>query len=152
MSNRLKDQSSPYLLQHKENPVDWYPWCDEAFERAERPDIDSVYMSVCHALTGSGGWLMSIFMTADQKPVYAGTYFPPRSRSGMPGFREPLLAIAKEWKQRRTGLLQSAESILNHLNARTVLQGNSKDEIDAGLPAQAAESFARSFDEEYGGI
>lgn len=200
MSNRLKDQSSPYLLQHKENPVDWYPWCDEAFERAkredkliflsigystchwchvmahesfenqeiadllnryfvsvkvdreERPDIDSVYMSVCHALTGSGGWPMSIFMTADQKPVYAGTYFPPESRAGMPGFRELLLAIAKEWKQRRAGLLQSAESVLNHLDAQAAMQESGADEIDAGLPAQAAKSFAGSFDEKYGGF
>lgn len=124
MANRLKDQSSPYLLQHAENPVDWYPWGEEAFERAERedkpiflsvgystchwchvmahesfedeetavllnqyfvsvkvdreerPDIDSVYMNVCQALTGGGGWPMSIFMTAQQKPFYAGTYFP----------------------------------------------------------------------------
>ena len=125
MGNRLKGQSSPYLRQHAENPVNWYPWCDEAFERAEkeekpvflsvgystchwchvmahesfenqeiadilnqnfisvkvdreeRPDIDSVYMSVCQAFTGSGGWPMSIFMTPAQKPFFAGTYFPP---------------------------------------------------------------------------
>ena len=142
MSNRLKNQSSPYLLQHAKNPVDWYPWCEEAFEKAkredkpiflsigystchwchvmahesfenveiaeilnkyfvcikvdreERPDIDSVYMAVCQAFTGSGGWPMSIFLTAEQKPFFAGTYFPPESRYGMIGFRELLLAVA----------------------------------------------------------
>lgn len=125
MSNRLKEQSSPYLLQHSENPVDWYPWGDEAFEKAgreekpiflsigystchwchvmahesfeneeiaeilnrffvpvkvdreERPDIDSVYMNVCQALTGSGGWPMSIFMTPQQKPFLRAHIFPP---------------------------------------------------------------------------
>ena len=132
MSNQLKNETSLYLLQHAENPVNWYPWCREAFEKAkkenkpiflsigystchwchvmahesfeddktaeilnkyfvsikvdreERPDVDSVYMSVCQAYTGSGGWPMSIFMTWDKKPFFAGTYFPPRSRYGMP--------------------------------------------------------------------
>ena len=128
MSNRLKDETSPYLLQHKDNPVEWYPWGNEAFERAkkedkpvflsigysachwchvlahesfedeetaeilnkyfisikvdkeERPDIDSVYMAVCQAFTGSGGWPTSIFMTANQEPFFAGTYFPKTSQ------------------------------------------------------------------------
>lgn len=145
MSNRLAKETSPYLLQHKDNPVEWYPWCDEAFELAaredkpiflsigysachwchvlahesfedeemaeilnkyfisikvdkeERPDIDSVYMAVCQAFTGSGGWPTSIFMTADQKPFFAGTYFPKTSRGGMIGFRELLLAIHEKW-------------------------------------------------------
>ena len=149
MSNHLANQSSPYLLQHASNPVDWYPWGEEAFEKArkedkpvflsigystchwchvmaresfeseetarilnryfvsvkvdreERPDIDSVYMSVCQALSGSGGWPMSIFMTAGQKPFFAGTYFPPVSRHGMTGFRELLLAIAEKWENDR---------------------------------------------------
>ena len=131
MSNRLKNEKSPYLLQHADNPVDWYPWGEEAFEKArredkpvflsigystchwchvmahesfeneaiagvlnqyfvavkvdreERPDIDSVYMAVCQAMTGSGGWPMSIFMTPDQKPFYACTYVPPVARYGM---------------------------------------------------------------------
>ncbi len=136
MSNHLKDEGSPYLLQHAENPVDWYPWCSEAFEKArkedkpiflsigystchwchvmahesfedsrtahilnrffvsikvdreERPDIDSVYMAVCQAFTGSGGWPMSIFMTWDKKPFFAGTYFPVHSRYGNSGNRD----------------------------------------------------------------
>lgn len=159
MSNRLSGQSSPYLLQHAENPVDWYPWCDEAFARAkhedkpvflsvgystchwchvmahesfenpkiaeilnryfisikvdreERPDIDSVYMHICQQLTGSGGWPMSIFMTAEQKPFFAGTYFPPEGRYGMPGFGELLLAVARRWETNRGELLESAEQI-----------------------------------------
>ena len=138
-------RNKPYLLQHKDNPVDWYPWCDEAFLRAktedkpiflsigysachwchviahesfedaeiagilnryfisvkvdkeERPDIDSVYMAVCQAFTGSGGWPTSIFMTADGKPFFAGTYFPKTARGNMIGFRELLLAIHEKW-------------------------------------------------------
>lgn len=204
-SNHLIGQSSPYLIQHSENPVDWYPWCNEAFERArqedkpvflsigystchwchvmahesfeneeiasilnqnfisikvdreERPDIDSVYMAVCQTLTGSGGWPMSIFMTAEQKPFYAGTYFPPVNRSGMMGFRELLLEINKFWKQKRAGLLQSAEQILSQIDTNV---GNSEDKvqkragkaIDSGLPGRAAELFTRSFDKNYGGF
>ena len=149
MSNRLQYETSPYLLQHAGNPVNWYPWGEEAFEKAEqedkpvflsigystchwchvmahesfeneeiaqilneyfvavkvdreeRPDVDSVYMSVCQAITGNGGWPMSIFMTPEQKPFYAGTYFPPASRYGMMGFRDLLLAIAQQWKINR---------------------------------------------------
>ena len=163
MANRLKDQSSPYLLQHAENPVDWYPWGEEAFakakredkpvflsvgystchwchvmahesfedgetaallnryfvcikvDREERPDIDSVYMTVCQALTGGGGWPLSIFMTAQQKPFYAGTYFPPDSHSGMIGFRDLLRAIAEQWETNKTALIESAEQILSHV-------------------------------------
>lgn len=200
MSNQLKNENSPYLLQHAQNPVNWYPWCREAFERAERegkliflsigystchwchvmahesfenkeiadilnrhfisikvdreerPDIDSVYMSVCQALTGSGGWPMSIFMTADQKPVYAGTYFPPKSRAGMPGFRELLLAIADRWQHGKTELLQSAESILSYLDNGAKMIKYDSEEIDKELPALAAETFAETFDEKYGGF
>lgn len=160
MHNYLKGQSSPYLLQHADNPVDWYPWCDEAFEQArnedkpiflsvgystchwchvmaresfeneavaailnryfvsikvdreERPDIDSVYMTFCQAFTGRGGWPMSIFMTAEQKPFFAGTYFPPETRYGMIGFRDLLLTIAEKWKSDRSGLLQTADQIV----------------------------------------
>lgn len=204
-SNHLKGQSSPYLIQHSKNPVDWYPWCNEAFERArqedkpvflsigystchwchvmahesfeneeiagilnqyfisvkvdreERPDIDSVYMAVCQALTGSGGWPMSIFMTAEQKPFYAGTYFPPVSRSGMMGFRELLLEINRLWKHKKGDLLQSAEQILNQMASNEniteeKMQNRAGKDIDSGLPGQAAEIFTRSFDKNYGGF
>lgn len=197
MSNRLKDQTSPYLLQHAENPVDWFPWCGEAFEKAgregkpvflsigystchwchvmahesfenkeiaeilnkyfvsikvdreERPDIDSVYMSVCQALTGGGGWPMSIFMTADQKPFYAGTYFPPASRQGMPGFKDLLLIIADRWKNRRANLLKSADYILAHIN---IEDGGLSEKISPNLVDKAAEIFAGSFDKRFGGF
>lgn len=197
MSNHLKQQTSPYLLQHAENPVDWYPWCEEAFEHArkedkpiflsigystchwchvmahesfsdesiaeclnqnfisikvdreERPDIDSVYMAVCQAFTGHGGWPMSIFMTADQKPFFAGTYFPPTARFGALGFQELLLAVAEKWKSNRTALLQSSEQIVRALKQKEKI-GNR--EINPRLPEQAAQMFAESFDERYGGF
>lgn len=197
MSNRLKSQSSPYLLQHAENPVDWYPWGEEAFEKAERedkpiflsigystchwchvmahesfenneiakilnrdfvcvkvdreerPDIDSVYMSVCQAFTGSGGWPMSIFMTAQQKPFFAGTYFPPESHYGMAGFRDLLYIIADRWKNNKAELLKSAEDILTHINSYS---DNISKEINSNLPRLAAESLSRNFDEIYGGF
>lgn len=165
MSNQLKNTTSPYLLQHAENPVNWYPWCEEAFDKAksedkpiflsigystchwchvmahesfedektaeilnqyfvsikvdreERPDIDSVYMSVCQAFTGSGGWPMSIFMTWDKKPFFAGTYFPPKSHYGMLGFPDLLNAIVSQWNNNRRELLQSAEQIIAHLKS-----------------------------------
>ena len=197
MSNRLKNQSSPYLLQHAENPVDWFPWGEEAFgkaekedkpiflsigystchwchvmahesfedrdtadilnqyfvsikvDREERPDIDSVYMSVCQELTGSGGWPMSIFMTAQQKPFYAGTYFPPERRMGMIGFRELLLAIARQWQEDKAGLLESAEQILSQISQP---DHEVRSEISQSLPHRAAELFAAGFDERYGGF
>ena len=142
-------ESSPYLLQHATNPVDWYPWGEEAFEtaksqnkpiflsigystchwchvmehesfsdkevteilnkhfisikvdREERPDIDNVYMTVTQALTGSGGWPMTIVMTPDKKPFYAGTYFPKHQRWGRPGLMELLPKIAEAWHNDR---------------------------------------------------
>lgn len=197
MSNHLKQESSPYLLQHAENPVDWYPWCEEAFARAksedkpiflsigystchwchvmahesfenletaeilnrgficikvdreERPDVDSVYMTVCQALTGSGGWPMSIFMTWDKKPFYAGTYFPVRSRFGMSGFGDLLNLIAEQWQQNRHELLTSAEAIMEHVkpSAETASEANVET-----LVRQAVQTFHRSFDAKYGGF
>jgi uncharacterized protein YyaL (SSP411 family) len=163
MQNHLKNQTSPYLLQHADNPVHWHPWCEEAFEKAkkedkpiflsigystchwchvmahesfedteiaailnenfisikvdkeERPDIDSIYMSVCQTLTGSGGWPTTIFMTPEQKPFFAGTYFPKNSRWGSIGFQDLLETIADKWKHERAALLTSANQILGIL-------------------------------------
>ena len=146
MPNRLAGEKSPYLLQHAENPVDWYPWGDEAFRKAteenkpvflsigystchwchvmehesfeddqvadllnryfvaikvdreERPDVDQVYMTVCQATTGSGGWPLSIFMAPDKRPFFAGSYFPKTGRFGMPGFMDILQQLAALWK------------------------------------------------------
>ncbi len=196
MSNRLANETSPYLLQHKDNPVDWYPWGNEAFERAkkedkpiflsigysachwchvlahesfedeeiadilnryfisikvdkeERPDIDSVYMAVCQAFTGSGGWPTSIFMTADQKPCFAGTYFPKTSRGGMIGFQGLLLAIHEKWVSDRKMLLRDSEKIIQHLN-------RSESVSDIGnidLTELAVSQYERLYDEKYGGF
>ncbi len=196
MSNRLANETSPYLLQHKDNPVEWYPWCDEAFERAaredkpvflsigysachwchvlahesfedeeiaellnqhyisikvdkeERPDIDSVYMAVCQAFTGGGGWPTSIFMTADQKPFFAGTYFPKTSRGGMVGFRELLLAIHEKWLSDRAMLLRHSDEIIGHLNESQY----SAEVADIDLTHLAVRQYERIYDEKHGGI
>lgn len=196
MSNRLANETSPYLLQHKDNPVDWYPWCREAFDRAaredkpvflsigysachwchvlahesfedseiaellnryfvsikvdkeERPDIDSVYMAVCQSFTGSGGWPMSIFMTADKKPFFAGTYFPRTSRGSMIGLRELLLAIHEKWESDRDMLLQQADAIITHLNQAP----NLAEAEDANLPDLAVWQYQRTYDERFGGF
>lgn len=196
MSNRLQYETSPYLLQHKDNPVDWYPWGDDAFERArledkpvflsigysachwchviahesfedeeiadilnknfisikvdkeERPDIDSVYMAVCQAFTGSGGWPTSIFMTAEQKPFFAGTYFPKTSRRGMIGLRELLLTINEKWISDRDTLLESSEEIISRLNKRYI--NTSTESTD--LPRSAVTMYERIYDKRYGGF
>ncbi len=196
MSNRLQYETSPYLLQHKDNPVDWYPWCAEAFERAkaedkpiflsigysachwchvlahesfeddeiadilnrhfisikvdkeERPDIDSVYMSVCQAFTGSGGWPTSIFMTAEQKPFFAGTYFPKTSRGRMIGFKELLMAISEAWKGDRSSLIEQADKIINHLNKSEAYTNNAEIE----LIQQAVSVYSKIYDKKYGGF
>ena len=148
--NRLADESSPYLRQHADNPVDWFPWGDEAFARAEaldrpiflsvgysachwchvmahesfedpaiaellnasfvsvkvdreeRPDVDAVYMEAVQAMTGSGGWPMSVFLAPDRRPFFGGTYFPPADRPGSPSFRTVLAAITDVWDNRRS--------------------------------------------------
>ncbi len=196
MSNRLSQETSPYLLQHKENPVDWYPWCREAFERAEqedkpiflsigysachwchviahesfedaeiadllnryfisikvdkeeRPDIDSVYMAVCQAFTGSGGWPTSIFMTPDQKPFFAGTYFPKTARNGMLGLKELLSIIHEAWISDRDRLLQQSDKIITHLNQTAAVSGK----VDIELTHYAVEQLTDLYDEKHGGF
>src|SRR3954471_505991 len=149
MPNRLAAATSPYLLQHKDNPVDWWPWCEEAFaearrrdvpvllsvgyaachwchvmahesfedeataklmnelfvnvkvDREERPDVDAVYMEATQALTGHGGWPMTVFVTATGEPFFTGTYFPPVELPGMPSFRQVLTSVADAWSERR---------------------------------------------------
>ena len=161
--NRLAKESSPYLLQHKNNPVDWYPWGDEAFQKAtelnrpiflsigystchwchvmedesfedeqvaqllndnfisikvdreERPEIDHLYMTVCQAMTGKGGWPLTIIMTPDKYPFFAGTYFPKKGRMGRPGMIELLPAIADAWVNKKGELIQSANQIKKYL-------------------------------------
>lgn len=197
MSNHLQGQTSPYLLQHAEQPVDWYPWGEEAFAKAkaedkpvflsigystchwchvmahesfedpevasllnrsfvsikvdkeERPDIDSIYMSVCQAFTGNGGWPTSIFMTPDQRPFFAGTYFPPHATHGAPGFLDLLTAIQEEWMQNRAALMESADSIIHHLqHARP----SGEEQFGIHLLNTAVSFLERSFDAKYGGF
>src|SRR5947209_5971050 len=157
MPNRLERESSPYLLQHKDNPVDWYPWGEEAFEKAraehkpiflsvgysschwchvmehesfenheiagvlnkhfvsikvdreERPDIDEAYMTAVQLSSGRGGWPMSVFMTPDKKPFFAGTYFPKEDRGQHPGFLSVSRQIGLLWKTRRSEIEENAD-------------------------------------------
>lgn len=206
LKNDLKDQTSPYLLQHADNPVHWYPWCKEAFEKAkkenkpiflsigystchwchvmahesfedeevaeelnrnfisikvdkeERPDIDSIYMSVCMMLTGSGGWPTSIFMTPEQKPFYAGTYFPKNASYGSIGFLGLLKIIHEKWTQSKNSLVKTGEEITRQLQKYTEGEtqqlsdnGESKDIYDK-LSKQAFLWFWNSFDRVNGGF
>ncbi len=194
--NKLVDEKSPYLLQHAYNPVNWYPWGEESFEKAkkenkpiflsigystchwchvmahesfedlqiaellnnyyvsikvdkeERPDIDSLYMAFCQAFTGSGGWPTSIFMTPEQKPFYAGTYFPKNTKRGMLGFTELLMSIHKNWEENNAQLINSAEEIMNYLDKTEQQRG----EISETLLSSAALMFKQSFDKEFGGF
>ncbi len=196
MQNHLKDQTSPYLLQHADNPVDWYPWCMEAFEKAktedkpvflsigystchwchvmahesfedkeiaeilnryfvsikvdkeERPDIDSIYMSVCQAFTGSGGWPTTVFLTPEQKPFFAGTYFPKAAKYGRIGLKELLLAIREKWATERTALLESAEEVIAFLGKRRVTQRD----VDWDLIDAAVKQYKQAFDAQFGGF
>ncbi|MGM9662188.1 MAG: thioredoxin domain-containing protein [Oscillospiraceae bacterium] len=196
MSNHLQRETSPYLLQHKDNPVDWYPWCREAFDRAraedkpvflsigystchwchvmaresfedgevaallnryfisvkvdreERPDIDSVYMAVCQAFTGSGGWPATIFLTAEQKPFFAGTYFPKESRRGLIGLKELLALIHEKWESDRESLLRQAEEVVAALRRREAPAAAPEEE----LPEEAVAAYKASFDPVNGGF
>ena len=207
MKNHLKDQTSPYLLQHADNPVDWYPWCEEAFLRAkeedkpiflsigystchwchvmaresfedeeiaeilnlyfiaikvdreERPDIDNIYMTVCQAFTGSGGWPTTIFLTPEQKPFFAGTYFPKTSSYGRLGLKELLLQVHERWKSNRQRLLTSAEEITDilqkdALKKRHLIANESATDAGPGYRQieQAVAIFKESFDEKFGGF
>lgn len=195
-SNYLKNETSPYLLQHANNPVNWYPWCDNAFEKAkkenkpvflsigystchwchvmahesfedeeiaeilnknfisikvdkeERPDIDSIYMSVCQVFTGSGGWPTSIFMSPEQKPFYAGTYFPKISKYGLIGFKELLFAISDKWNNNKSELIKSGDKIINRL---TSTQKNSLTD-DNLLIENSVKTFKKIFDKNHGGF
>ena len=201
--NRLARERSPYLLQHAGNPVDWYPWGQEAFDRArredkpiflsigystchwchvmehesfenqalagllnrdfvsikvdreERPDVDRVYMSFVQATTGSGGWPMTVFLTPDLKPFYGGTYFPPVSRWGRPGFSDLLGELARAWKEERTRVEEAAAELMERLRTVTGTSGTARAESEIGPPEAldtAVEQFQRSFDRRRGGF
>src|SRR5262249_27743807 len=199
MPNRLANETSPYLLQHRENPVDWHPWGPEVLElakreekpiflsigysachwchvmehesfenpaiarlmnenfvcikvdREERSDLDQIYMNAVQLLTGRGGWPMSVFLTPDLKPFYGGTYWPPTSRMGMPGFDQVLLAVADAWKNRREQAIEHAAELTGHL-ARFAEQPPAAAELWLSLVEAAAASLERSFDHRHGGF
>jgi uncharacterized protein YyaL (SSP411 family) len=197
--NRLARERSPYLLQHAQNPVDWYPWGDEAFakartedkpiflsigystchwchvmehesfesdqiaavlnqqyvaikvDREERPDVDRVYMTFVQATTGSGGWPMSVWLTPDLKPFYGGTYFPPASKWGRPGFVDILQEIGRVWRAERGRVIESAEALT------TRLRSMEQTAPASDLPAAAAlertvQQFRDAFDPRNGGF
>ena len=169
MPNRLKDEKSPYLFQHKDNPVDWYPWCDEAFQKARTEDKPiflsigystchwchvMVYMSVCQAVTGQGGWPLTIIMTPEQKPFFAGTYFPKERYYGRPGLMDILNEVLKLWKTRRQELLRDSEEITAMINKNSAPQGGGSGDgfPDKEIFKKAYRIFAKQFDPVWGGF
>jgi uncharacterized protein YyaL (SSP411 family) len=203
MSNRLARERSPYLLQHADNPVEWYPWGDEAFARAraedkpiflsigystchwchvmahesfedaevaavlnehfvsikldreERPDVDRVYMMFVQATTGAGGWPMSVWLTPDLKPFFGGTYFPPTSRWGRPGFVDVLKKLAEAWRQERETILSDADGMVERLRSLGSADDPAPDRAPvAGLDAVEAGigPFVQAFDQRFGGF
>jgi uncharacterized protein YyaL (SSP411 family) len=199
VSNRLSSASSPYLLQHKDNPVDWYPWGDEALSRAkqeqkpiflsvgysschwchvmahesfedpdtagfmtahfinikvdreERPDIDSIYMTAVQALTGHGGWPMSVFLTPEQVPYYGGTYWPPQPRQGMPSFRQVLEAVADAWENKRDDVQENANNVRQFLDAASTRIPKQTD-LSEELLDEALDAIQQAFDRRSGGF
>ncbi len=198
-TNRLIHETSPYLLQHAHNPVDWYPWGEEALRRAreedkpillsigysachwchvmeresfedeeiarlmnehficikvdreERPDLDEIYMAATIAMNnGQGGWPMTVFLAPDQKPFFAGTYFPPEDRYGRPGFRSVLIKVTGLWKSDRGALLRQGNELADHLKKRAVRiapQSVGPEALDG-----AASQLADEFDPVHGGF
>jgi len=196
--NRLAQEQSPYLLQHASNPVDWYPWGDEAFEKAkrenkpiflsigystchwchvmehesfedeevaallnehyicikvdreERPDIDHVYMSVCQAMTGSGGWPLTIVMTPDKEPFYAGTYFPKYDRGRRPGMMTLLPSISEAWESKQDDIQQTIAQISQYLKESNSLSGSQLP--DESIIGSTFEQLSNRFDLDKGGF
>ena len=198
-ANSLINEKSPYLLQHAYNPINWYSWCDEAFNKAkkedkpiflsigystchwchvmahesfedeevarimndnfvaikvdreERPDVDSVYMTVCQTLTGQGGWPLTVIMTPEQKPFFAGTYFPKNSKYNMPGLIDILYSVLTHWKDNRNKIISSSESILAETYKYYETENN-----NARLTAKTLENgynqLLYGFDSNYGGF
>src|SRR5436305_4297302 len=198
MPNHLATESSPYLLQHKDNPVDWYPWGPEALarsrdedrpllvsigysachwchvmahesfedpsiaelmnerfvcvkvDREERPDIDAICMEACQAMTGHGGWPLNAFLTPDEAPFYAGTYFPPEPRHGLPSWRMVLLAIAEAWDTRRDEVRRQGVQVVQAVGATSRIEPSSEPIRDE-LLEQTVSSLRATYDSVNGG-
>ncbi|HET7044805.1 MAG TPA: thioredoxin domain-containing protein [Gaiellaceae bacterium] len=196
--NRLAAETSPYLLQHAGNPVDWYPWGEEALARAraenrpillsigyaachwchvmeresfedeataavmnerfvnvkvdreERPDLDAVYMDAVVALTGSGGWPMTVFLTPGGEPFFGGTYFPPEPRHGLPAFRQVLLAVDEAYRDRPDEVVRTAAELVAHIRSAGERQP-SREPLAETLLFEAARALRSGFDAEWGG-
>ena len=199
MPNRLANETSPYLLQHAENPVDWYPWGEEAFEaarqrdvpvllsvgysschwchvmeresfeneqiadmmnrwfvnikvdREERPDVDSVYMTAIQAMTGHGGWPMTVFLTNEGEPFYGGTYFPPEDRGGLPSFIRVLETISEAYVSRKADVLQSGKQLVTRLR-QAYTPDPGVEPLTESILNTAFESALTQFDERSGGF
>jgi uncharacterized protein YyaL (SSP411 family) len=198
VTNRLTAATSPYLLQHAENPVDWWEWGEEAFaearrrdvpvllsvgyaachwchvmahesfedeataaqmnegfvcvkvDREERPDVDSVYMTATQAMTGHGGWPMTVFTTPDGRPFYTGTYYPPRPAHGMPAFRQVLAAVSDAWSNRRADLEAAGTKIVGAISARLDL--GAPQPLTADVLDGAVAALVSSYDERSAGF
>src|SRR5262245_61196713 len=204
-TNRLVDETSPYLLQHAHNPVDWMPWGPDALSRSrlldrpiflsigyaachwchvmeresfededlarylndrfvaikvdreERPDLDQVYMAAVQAMTGGGGWPMSVFLTPEGRPFYGGTYFPPEPRHGLPSFRQVLEGVDRAWREDREGVDGSGARLAEALAEQARAGSGGGAAGAAGLVAtpalleEAVEGMARTFDPTTGG-
>jgi uncharacterized protein YyaL (SSP411 family) len=199
VANHLSSETSPYLLQHKDNPVDWHAWGDEALARAreedrpllvsigysachwchvmeresfedaevaglmnehfvcvkvdreERPDIDAMCMEACQTMTGQGGWPLNAFLTPEQAPFFAGTYFPPEPRHGMPSWRMVLSAVAEAWRDRREQVREQAANLAVALGGAARLEAGAEPITEAMLE-EATSTIARSFDRANGGF
>ncbi len=200
MSNRLANEESLYLRQHAKNPVDWFPWDKEAFEKAakedkpvflsigysschwchkmaaeafsdeetakilnenyisvkvdreERPDIDSVYMEVCQAVTGTGGWPLTVITTPERKPFFAGMYYPKDSAYNMYGLKDILKTVSEKWKTDRKPLKEFGEELIKRLKNMGNINAVSKEKIDIEYIQKAFEIFKKDFDPLYGGF
>ena len=197
--NRLADASSPYLLQHADNPVDWRPWGEDAFalaraddrpllvsvgysachwchvmahesfedpataavmnerfvnvkvDREERPDVDAITMNATVAMSGHGGWPTTVFMTPDGLPFYAGTYFPPEPRHGMPSFRDVLVAVSEAWRDRRADLVGQAERLVGAIREQSQITPSTEPLTEAILD-ESVQGIARAFEPAFGGF
>jgi uncharacterized protein len=197
--NRLASETSPYLLQHARNPVDWYPWGTEALElagrlerpiflsigysachwchvmeresfedeetarvlndrfvpikvdREERPDLDAIYMDAVQALTGQGGWPLSVFLTPDGRAFYGGTYFPPEPSRGMPSFRQVLVGISEAWEERREDVLSQGDLVLEALSRAGTLTA-SEEPLSEEVALRAMQTLRQAFDPRWGGF
>jgi uncharacterized protein len=199
--NRLAEETSPYLRQHRDNPVDWYPWGEEAFARAraedkpillsvgysachwchvmahesfedegvaavmnelfvcvkvdreERPDVDAVYMEAVQAMTGQGGWPMTVFLTPDGRPFFGGTYFPKTTWGGRPGFVDLMRAVSEAWRAQRDQLEGQAEHLARSIGARSdALARGAGGAVGPEILDGALRVLRSSFDREWGGF